>query len=281
MAEMSSATASGSSSSVQDTATAADGQTSTQQPAAPAARVVVSKFFPHCTWKVDKKYGGSCLTPLAQSANEDFEDDVSNALIHRRLLRLMQQTSTIALFPFLISPMKGSMVQNARGGLHKDDDWKQCFTFASFMAWELGDRRLRFAMVESPPPVDQAKTAPSHIWVIGIYRRGHRQGCDLFFWDESAQETLAEREGHVIWRDVVAGQRSALSLLQKDHGIKVNKVWWGGDVTDVCPVEYTGIMCVESSMRFMERFGEEVEAADGVVDADMLSRWHMNELKWR
>lgn len=182
--------------------------------------------------------------------------------VHRRLLRLLEDSPNVAIFPYLICPLEGKAVKYTRQRRIKREGNQFCFTFASFMAWELGDRRLRLGIVETfaPRTVEQTDET-THVWVVGVYSKHDRAGKDVFFFDDSSQDTLAVMDDEAFMQDMVKGQRKVVKLLKDKHRIAVDKVWWGGRKEDVGILERSH--CVEYGVRFMERFAQEVEENGG------------------
>lgn len=121
-------------------------------------------------------------------------------------------------------------------------------------------------------------TEPSHIWVVGIYSQDDIVGKDVIFWDESVKWTQETLEDVVYLQDILKAQRNAKQLLTKGYRMKIEDIWWGGDCGDVSLD--VSLPCMESSLRFMERFGSEVEDKAGKVTPAMLRQWHLRTMSW-
>lgn len=158
-----------------------------------------------------------------------------------------------------------------RSHRNKQGDERYTFTFASMMGWKLGKRGVRIGLVRSGVGVGGLAES-AHIWVCALVdREGEKK--DLIVNDESGESTVAARNP-IMRNDIVGGVRTVIDLLATEYRIKLGNVWWGGRKSDV-GLRGRDNVCLESAMRFLERFCAEVEEKEGEVSVEMLQRYKL------
>lgn len=125
---------------------------------------------------------------------------------------------------------------------------------------------------------EERKGNRTHVWAGAIVDRAEGRGKDLVFFDDSSEHSENQRPDGIERGDIFRPQRDLSDLLRSQYKMDIHAVWWGGRKEDVGIRTSDGVMCLESSLRFVELFSKDIEANGGVLDGGILEKWHMREV---
>lgn len=225
---------------------------------------------------MEKRYAMVRRSPLPDDDRPEhafFRLTVPAEDVHRRLMRLLPTVPNVAVFPWMIAPLQETGIAYFRRDRMKEGDDRFYFPLSRFLGWELGRRKLRIGIVESTA---KNRSFPSHIWVLGLVSR--KKGKDLIILDDSSEDVLAATNDKPSLEDILRSQRDLKSILVKHYGFNIKRVLWGGRSADV-DLKGDGL-CLEASVRFVERFSKQVEDCGGEVEEELLARWKLREMGW-
>lgn len=186
-------------------------------------------------------------------------------------MRLLPKAPSIAIFPSIIHPIDKKAIKLSRGKHIKRRGHQYYFTLASFINWELGERKLRMGVTISFN--QEVLNAPLHAWVVLVWIRSKGVN-DIVIFDNTAEDLISHHNGKISLQKIHKAQRDLKTKLEEKHGIA--RVWWGGS-TSMVTTRSGDTLCMLSSLLFMEKIAQEVES-NGGLDEAILQRWNLRVL---
>ncbi|WVQ98930.1 hypothetical protein IAU59_006061 [Kwoniella sp. CBS 9459] len=142
-------------------------------------------IFPHCDKPVAAMYANSRALPMREGPNTETSRDPSSRMIHRRLMRLLIASPSIAVYPYTVTEVRPSTTADAnfqpKRTRQAPREADQLFEFpaSAFLSWPKGSRKVRIGLMSTLEYHGQY----CHVWVAGIADAPDGQGKIIFFFD--------------------------------------------------------------------------------------------------